>query len=645
MIQKNFGGVLLMYGVVLADIKNFYDVVEKQTLYFLTERNMKLSGMTTLIIALAGVLSSTDWEDNLHLQEKIKQAYIFWGEKAMHFDFFDANFESWLKDKNHLPSEIQGNAAAARAVIIPYLCNDLDRVKEIAKLTAEITCANPSDIFNAEFAAAAVYTAMWYPNKSSVKTSLEYLFGSEITEDTANKNIVAEAVLDFYNATDIFSAIDNSIKRGGDTKSRAAISGSMAEVFFGLPFIARSQCNTELNGAFSEIFEKFDRLVRNNILRTDAETSYSAQCLTKAVNRFNENHTAENFSALMKEIYLCIQEGVEVTIPLIVHDRNKMYAESELPEETEYLTLDTKEGKNFVAVFVETDENFSEHYPDSYLGSIENIFNEIVEGKVEADGIVFDLKVFLDKDDLKEILNISAPVNEMFFYDGHYSELNISALVTSRHKGFENISPETPHAVIYSHFMKEVPDRDDKYIIYTPLAFYDGGSEEAIFDCYQACLNLAKKCHVTEIAFSPEVVFAGGIPLLNAAVNAWFKHNQTYGMKIFVATGEKKTSDNDGGEFFKVNFITEKNNSAQGNFDYTKGKAVSTSKEAKQKAVDFKNKFANIEDFYTALKNFGFKWKAENSDSEQIKTMWAINSLARAIEEQNFNPFDSFEEN
>ena len=582
---------------------------------------MKFSGMTTLTIALANVLTSTDWKDTLHLKEKIKQAYIFWGERAMHFDFFDANFESWLKDKNHLPSEISSNAVAARATIIPYLCNDLDCVKEIAKLIAEITCADSSDIFNAEFAATAVYTAMWYPNKLSVKTSLEYFFGSEITEDTASKNIVAEAVLDFYTATDIFSAIDNSIKRGGDTKSRAAISGSMAEVFFGLPFSARSQCNTELNGAFSEVFEKFDKAVRNNFFQIDAETSYSAQCLTKAVNRFNENHTAENFSALMKEIYFCMQDGVELTIPLIVQDRNKMYAENKLPDDAEYLNLDTKDGKKFIAAFIETDENFSEHYPDSYLGSMEGIFTEIVEGETDADGIT--------------ILNISAPKNEMFFYDGHYSELNISALVTSKYKGFENISLETPSAVIYSHFMEELPDHNDKYIIYTPLAFYDGSSEEAIFDCYQACLNLAKKCHVTEIVFSPEVVFAGGIPLLNAAVSDWFNHNQNYGMKIFIATSNKKDSDNDGGQFFQVNFADEKSISADNKniqFDYSKGKAISTSEESKQKARDFKKQFANAEDFYVALKNFGFKWKAENSNSEKIKNMWALNALACAID-------------
>ena len=74
-------------------------------------------------------------------------------------------------------------------------------------------------------------------------------------------------------------------------------------------------------------------------------------------------------------------------------------------------------------------------------------------------------------------------------------------------------------------------------------------------------------------------------------------------------------------------------------FDYSKGKAISTSEESKQKARDSKKQFANAEDFYVALKNFGFKWKAENSNSEKIKNMWALNALACAIDEYGFDPF------
>ena len=71
--------------------------------------------------------------------------------------------------------------------------------------------------------------------------------------------------------------------------------------------------------------------------------------------------------------------------------------------------------------------------------------------------------------------------------------------------------------------------------------------------------------------------------------------------------------------------------------DFSKGKPLSTSEEARQKARDFAATFATKEDFWQALKNLGFSWRGEDS-VPQIIDMWAHNALAAAID-MGYDPF------
>ena len=407
---------------------------------------------------------------------------------------------------------------------------------------------------------------------------------------------------------------------------------------------------------FLEVLNRFEKVSEKNFFEISGEgVSASEEGIEEAISRFRENETSENFLALLEEIYYSMRDNGYLRVPMIVHDRNKMYADNKLPDDTDYLYLHTKDGRKFVAAFTGEDENFISKYPDVYLATIEDIFSEVVDGETDADGIILNpdnvnLTVPLDKEDLKKILEHKSSENELLLYDGHISELPTSAVVTSDYEGFKNISLSNKETVAYVHFMQKFPENDRRCIIYSPLGFYEGADKNVVFECCQACLDLAKKYHLTSIAFPAYFSFVGGLPVFNAAINDWFNRNKKYGITVICATGTEKAKDKDR-NFFKVNFAEEKDvddepaeqniSVERGNlkFDYSKGKAVSTSASAKQKARDFKNQFADSEDFYTALKNFGFTWKAENSNSEKIKNMWALNALACAIDEYDFDPF------
>ena len=657
-MNKIFAEVcLFMYGAIFGDIRSVLQKQEYDNIYFLVDRKIKFTDYTVTAFALADALTSVNGDDDARIKEKITQSFIECGRIFTNKEFFNPKFEQWLDDEQHLPTKYEDNGTVARAAIIPYLYHDSERIKELAKLAAEVTCGNSRSIFNAQFAAIAVHYAMWHLTKNDIKTSLEYFIGSDITDVAKNKNIVAEAALDFLNSSNLETAVENAISRGGDITARAVIAGSMAEAFYGVPFTLKAMCNSKLPEELLEILSRFEKVAKKNFFEvSDEGVSASEEGIEEAISRFRENETLENFNILLEEIYYSMCDNGNLRVPLIVHDRDKMYADTKLPDDTDYLYLHTKDGRKFVAAFTGEDEKFISKYPDVYLATIESIFSEVVEGEVDADGIVLNpdnvnLTVALDKEDLKKILEHKSSENQLLLFDGHISKLTTSAVVTSNYEGFKNISLPNHEAVIYAHFMKKFPESAKRCIIYSPLGFYEGANTNVVFDCCQACLDLAKKYHFTSIAFPFYFAFAGGLPVFNAAINDWFNHNQNYGMTVICATGTEKDRDNDDDKnFFAVNFAeknvedvpAEKNIPAErGNlkFDYSKGKALSTSAEAKQKARDFKNQFANPEDFYTALKNFGFTWKAENSNSEKIKNMWALNALACAIDEYNFDPF------
>lgn len=645
-----------MYGAIFGDIRSVWHRLKHDNIYFLVDRKIKFTDYSVTAFALADALTSVNGDDDAQIKEKITQSFFKWSHIFVNKDFFNPKFEEWLADKKHLPTRYEDNGAVARAAIIPYLYHDSERIKELAKLTAEITCDNSRSLFNAQFAATAVYDAMWRLTKNDIKTSLEYFIGSDITDFVKNKNIVAEAVLAFLDSSNLETAVENAISRGGDITARAVIAGSMAEVFYGIPFTLKAMCNRELPEEFLEVLNRFEKVSEKNFFEISGEgVSASEEGIEEAISRFRENETSENFFALLEEIYYSMRDNGYLRVPMIVHNRNKMYTDNKLPDDTDYLYLHTKDGRKFVAAFTGEDENFISKYPDVYLATIEGIFSEVIEGETDADGIVLNpdnvnLTVVLDKEDLKKILEHKSSENELLLYDGHISELPTSAVVTSNYEGFKNISLPNKEAVAYVHFMQKFPENDRRCIIYSPLGFYEGADKNVVFDCCQACLDIAKKYHLTSIAFPAYFSFAGGLPVFNAAINDWFSRNKKYGMTVICATGTEKAKDKDR-NFFKVNFAEEKNaddelaeqniSVERGNlkFDYSKGKALSTSASAKQKARDFKNQFADSEDFYTALKNFGFTWKAENSNSEKIKNMWALNALACAIDEYDFDPF------
>lgn len=80
--------------------------------------------------------------------------------------------------------------------------------------------------------------------------------------------LVTEAIVCFLEATSTEDAIRNAISLGGDADTQAAITGSMAEAYFGVPFEPEDKTLTYLTDELRSIYYSFDLIKKPQACRS-----------------------------------------------------------------------------------------------------------------------------------------------------------------------------------------------------------------------------------------------------------------------------------------------------------------------------------------------------------------------------------------
>mgnify|MGYP000254372626 FL=1 len=69
---------------------------------------------------------------------------------------------------------------------------------------------------------------------------------------------VPPAITAFLESTDFEDALRTAVSIGGDSDTLAAITGSIAEAFYGVPEELRQECRTRLTPELSEILRQWE---------------------------------------------------------------------------------------------------------------------------------------------------------------------------------------------------------------------------------------------------------------------------------------------------------------------------------------------------------------------------------------------------
>ena len=77
-------------------------------------------------------------------------------------------FSDWLDTENPQPYNSWGNGSAMRVSSVAWLYDDLDTVRRMARLSAEVTHNHPEGIKGAEATASAIFLARTGSSKAEM---------------------------------------------------------------------------------------------------------------------------------------------------------------------------------------------------------------------------------------------------------------------------------------------------------------------------------------------------------------------------------------------------------------------------------------------------------------------------------------------
>lgn len=156
-------------------------------------------------------------------------------------------FRQWMYSHDPQPYRSCGNGSAMRVSPVAWFARSLEECERLARLTAEPTHDHPDGIAGAQATAGAVYLALHGASKDEIKEYVERYYPVDFTLDEIRPSYtfdhfaatcagtVPYAVEAFLESTDFEDCIRNTISIGGDSDTLAAVSGAIAEAFYGVP--------------------------------------------------------------------------------------------------------------------------------------------------------------------------------------------------------------------------------------------------------------------------------------------------------------------------------------------------------------------------------------------------------------------------
>ncbi|MBQ9098375.1 MAG: ADP-ribosylglycohydrolase family protein [Clostridia bacterium] len=264
-----------MLGAIMGDIAGSrfeWKEWKSKEFVFLTDRNhFTDDSLMTLAIARAFVLHKNKWRE-ADFQQKVIDSMLYIG-RAFPRASWGAHFYKWLFEKAE-PYQSWGNGAAMRISSIGWIAESEEDVKYFSKLVTEVSHNHPEGIKGAEAVAMAIYLARNGADMTTVRNRMieYYPHIAAMTVDSIRpgyciddqggfiscQGSVPEAIVCFLEATSTEDAIRNAISLGGDADTQAAIAGSMAEAYFGVPVELEDRVLTYLTDELRSVYYSFD---------------------------------------------------------------------------------------------------------------------------------------------------------------------------------------------------------------------------------------------------------------------------------------------------------------------------------------------------------------------------------------------------
>ena len=148
-----------MYGAILGDIIGSpfeFDRGDKTKKFELFGSVSQFTDDSVMTVAVAEALMSLEKNaDEEIIGDAVIKSMQKWGKKYPHSGY-GSRFRIWLKEKNPQPYNSWGNGSAMRVSSVGWLYDNLERTREVARWTAQVSHNHPEGIKGSEATASAI---------------------------------------------------------------------------------------------------------------------------------------------------------------------------------------------------------------------------------------------------------------------------------------------------------------------------------------------------------------------------------------------------------------------------------------------------------------------------------------------------------
>lgn len=181
---------------------------------------------------------------------------------------YGGSFFNWIYSENSEPYNSYGNGAAMRVSACGFVADTLEEAIELSRIVTEITHNHTEGIKGAEATTVAIYMARQGKSKEDIREYIEenyYDLSFTLNEirstydfDVSCQGTVPQSIVAFLESTDFEDAIRNAISIGGDSDTLAAITGSIAEAYYGVPKNLVNKAMTYLDVRLLNLVQEFN---------------------------------------------------------------------------------------------------------------------------------------------------------------------------------------------------------------------------------------------------------------------------------------------------------------------------------------------------------------------------------------------------
>ncbi|MBQ8497746.1 MAG: ADP-ribosylglycohydrolase family protein [Clostridia bacterium] len=262
-----FGAI---YGDIVGSVYEFRNLKDKKAPHFINGCHFTDDTVMTLAVADA-LLQCKDAANDIENFKKNLVSSMHKLGKAHLKAGYGNRFYTWLVIRCEEPYYSFGNGSAMRVSPVAWYAKTLEETKILAEASASVTHDHPEGIKGAVATACAIWLARNGTRKEDIKAYIQkYYYSIDFTLDEIRpyyrfdatcQGSVPQALEAFFESESFEDAIRNAISIGGDSDTIAAITGSVAEAYYGMTQTQKEKALSYLTDDLRDIAKRFEERI------------------------------------------------------------------------------------------------------------------------------------------------------------------------------------------------------------------------------------------------------------------------------------------------------------------------------------------------------------------------------------------------